>query len=46
MPRTALPIRVDAYLALNAPSPSGEHFGDWYNDREPEPVADRLQSRA
>jgi predicted amidohydrolase YtcJ len=38
-----LPIRVDAYLALNAPSPSGEHFGDWYNDREPGMVGDRLR---
>jgi predicted amidohydrolase YtcJ len=25
-----LPIRVDAYLALNLPAPSGEHLGDWY----------------
>lgn len=39
----ALPIRVDAYLALNAPAPGGEHFGDWYADREPGPVADRLR---
>lgn len=39
----ALPLRVDAYLALNAPSPSGEHFGDWYNDREPDPGGDRLR---
>ena len=39
----ALPIRVDAYLALNAPAPSGEHFGDWYADREPGPVGDRLR---
>jgi predicted amidohydrolase YtcJ len=38
-----LPIRVDAYLALNAPAPSGEHFGDWYADREPGPVGDRLR---
>lgn len=39
----ALPLRVDAYLALNAPAPSGEHFGDWYADREPGPVGDRLR---
>jgi hypothetical protein len=39
----ALPIRVDAYLALNAPAPSGEHFGDWYTDREPGPVDDHLR---
>jgi predicted amidohydrolase YtcJ len=25
-----LPIRVDAYLALNLPGPTGEHLGDWY----------------
>ena len=40
-----LPLRVDAYLALNAPAPSGEHFGDWYADREPGQVADRLRVR-
>jgi predicted amidohydrolase YtcJ len=34
----ALPLRVDAYLALNAPAPDGQHFGDWYTDREPGPV--------
>ena len=39
----ALPLRVDAYLALNAPSPSGEHLGDWYNDRDPESGGDRLR---
>jgi len=39
----ALPLRVDAYLALNAPAPSGEHFGDWYTDREPGPVSDHLR---
>lgn len=39
----ALPLRVDAYLALNAPAPSGEHFGDWYADREPGLVGDRLR---
>jgi predicted amidohydrolase YtcJ len=41
----ALPLRVDAYLALNAPAPSGEHFGDWYADRDPGPVDDRLRVR-
>ncbi|MEO5941421.1 MAG: amidohydrolase family protein, partial [Candidatus Limnocylindrales bacterium] len=41
----ALPLRVDAYLALNAPAPSGEHFGDWYANREPGPVGDRLRVR-
>ncbi len=41
----ALPLRVDAYLALNAPAPSGEHFGDWYSDREPGPVGDFLSVR-
>ena len=39
----ALPLRVDAYLALNAPAPSGEHFGDWYADREPGDVSDHLR---
>jgi len=41
----ALPLRVDAYLALNAPAPGGEHFGDWYADREPASVGDRLRVR-
>ena len=40
---SALLLRVDAYLALNAPAPSGEHFGDWYTEREPGPVGDRLR---
>jgi hypothetical protein len=40
-----LPLRVDAYLALNAPAPSGEHFGDWYADREPGPFSERLRVR-
>lgn len=35
----ALPIRVDAYLALNF---GDEFFGDWYSSREPGPVGDRL----
>ena len=39
----ALPLRVDAYLALNAPAPSGEHYGDWYADRQPGSVGDRLR---
>ena len=38
-----LAIRVDAYLALNAPEPGGEHFGNWYADREPGPITDRLR---
>ena len=37
-----LPLRVDAYLALNGVHP-GEHYGDWYADREPGSVDDRLQ---
>ncbi len=41
----ALPLRVDAYLALNAPAPGGEHFGDWYSDREPGSVGDHLRVR-
>jgi hypothetical protein len=36
----ALPLRVDAYLALNY---DAEFFGDWYAEREPGPVGDRLQ---
>ena len=39
-----LPIRVDAYLALNEPN-DGAHFGDWYTDRTPGPVTDRLRVR-
>jgi predicted amidohydrolase YtcJ len=38
----ALPIRVDAYLALNF---GDEFFGDWYADRHPGPVGDRLWVR-
>ena len=38
----ALSLRVDAYLALNAPD-RGELFGDWYTEREPGPVDDRLR---
>ena len=36
----ALRLRVDAYLALNFDK---EFFGDWYADREPGPVGDRLR---
>ena len=36
----ALPLRVDAYLALNW---ERERFGDWYASREPGPVDDRLR---
>jgi predicted amidohydrolase YtcJ len=39
----ALPLRVDAYLALNEPAPSGQHLGDWYADRDPGSVTDRLR---
>jgi predicted amidohydrolase YtcJ len=35
----ALPIRVDAYLALNFDT---EFFGDWYASREPGPAGSRL----
>jgi predicted amidohydrolase YtcJ len=38
----ALPLRVDAYLALNYDQ---EFFGDWYVDREPGSVGDRLRVR-
>jgi predicted amidohydrolase YtcJ len=38
----ALPLRVDAYLALNY---DREFFGDWYTGREPGPVDDRLRVR-
>lgn len=41
----ALRQRVDAYLTLNEPQIGGEHFGDWYADREPGAVADRLRVR-
>lgn len=37
-----LPIRVDAYLALNF---DDEFFGDWYADREPGDVGNRLRVR-
>ena len=38
----ALPLRVDAYLALNF---GDEFFGDWYASREPGPVGDALRVR-
>jgi predicted amidohydrolase YtcJ len=38
----ALRLRVDAYLALNLPAPSGEHLGDWYTEVERGPRSDRL----
>ena len=39
----ALPLRVDAYLALNEPSIGGAHFGDWYQDRQPGRVSALLR---
>jgi hypothetical protein len=36
----ALPLRIDAYLALNF---GNEFFGDWYVSREPGLVDDRLR---
>ncbi len=38
----ALPLRVDAYLALNY---DREFFGDWYAEREPAAVDDHLRVR-
>ena len=38
----ALPLRVDAYLALNFDK---EFFGDWYESREPGAFDDRLRVR-
>jgi predicted amidohydrolase YtcJ len=40
--QNALPLRVDSYLALNGVHP-GEHYGDWFADREPGAVGDRLR---
>ena len=40
-----LPMRVDAYLALNEPQIDGAHFGTWYADRRPGAVDDRLRVR-
>ena len=39
-----LPLRVDAYLALNGLG-IGDYYGDWYADRQPGPVDDRLRVR-
>lgn len=36
----ALPLRVDAYLALNY---DREFLGDWYTSREPGPIDDHLR---
>ena len=41
----ALRVRVDGYLALNLPAPSGQHLGDWYAPERPGPRADRLRVR-
>ena len=38
----ALPLRVDAYLALNALEVGG-YYGDWYVDRKPGLVSDHLR---
>lgn len=38
----ALPLRVDAYLALNF---GHDFLGDWYTDREPGPVDGHLRVR-
>lgn len=38
----ALPLRVDAYLALNGLD-VGDYYGDWYSDRQPGSVDDRLR---
>ncbi|HET7702108.1 MAG TPA: amidohydrolase family protein [Candidatus Limnocylindrales bacterium] len=38
--RDALPLRVDAYLALNF---HDEFLGDWYTTRTPGPVGDHLR---
>jgi predicted amidohydrolase YtcJ len=40
----SLPLRVDAYLALNGVRP-GEQYGDWYADRKPTSVSDHLRVR-
>lgn len=42
----ALPLRVDAYLALNALEVGG-YYGDWYADRQPQTgsLDDRLRVR-
>jgi predicted amidohydrolase YtcJ len=38
----ALPLRVDAYLALNGLDVA-DYYGDWYADRQPGSVGDRLR---
>jgi predicted amidohydrolase YtcJ len=38
----ALPLRVDAYLALNGLD-VGDYYGDWYSDRQPGSMDDRLR---
>lgn len=38
----ALPMRVDAYLALNGLN-VGDYYGDWYADRDPGSMDDRLR---
>ncbi len=38
----AIPLRVDSYLALNGLA-VGDYYGDWYSNRTPGPVGDRLQ---
>lgn len=43
--RARLPLRVDAYLAANEPAPEGRHLGEWYLDRQPGRVSDRLTVR-
>lgn len=40
-----LRIRVDAYLALNEPEVGGEHFGDWYANRNPGAMTNLLTAR-
>ena len=40
----ALPLRVDAYLALNEPG-GGAHLGNWYAGREPGQVRGHLRVR-
>ncbi len=39
-----LPVRVDAYLALNEPGPDGTHLGDWYVAYRPGEVTGRLRT--
>ncbi len=39
----ALRLRVDGYLRLNEPEIGGAHYPDWYADREPGTITDRLR---